>query len=133
MTELISVVLPDSTSKTYDDDDTAMVQHISECIIKKEDVVPIELAEIEIPFKPDIVNCFDIEIERGVLHNHMSGFVLIYNCDSTEPRRKQSDSSSPTNNSSCNSEIVASSTNSQGSQAMSDDDSVTSGSSDSDL
>ena len=32
----------------------------------------------------------DIEIERGVLHNHMSGFVLISNCDSTEPSRKQS-------------------------------------------
>ena len=32
----------------------------------------------------------DIEIERGVLHNHMSGFILIYNCDSTEPSRKQS-------------------------------------------
>lgn len=125
MTESIFVVLPDSTSKTYDEDDTA-----KECIIKKEAVVPIELAEIEIPFKPDIVDCFDIEIERGVLYNHMSGFVLISNCDSTELSRKQSNSSSPSYNSSCNSEIVASSTNSQGSEAILDDDSVTSGSSD---
>jgi hypothetical protein len=35
MTELISVVLPDSTSKTYDDDDTAKVQHISVIVYKK--------------------------------------------------------------------------------------------------
>lgn len=123
MTESISVVLPDSTSKTYDDDG-----YSKECIIKKEAVVPIELAEIEIPFKPDFVDCFDIE--RGVLHNHMSGFVLISNCGSTESSKTKSDSSSPTYNRSCNSEVVASSTNSQGSEAISDDDSVTSGSSD---
>ncbi|CAC5402316.1 unnamed protein product [Mytilus coruscus] len=44
--------------------------------IKKE-CPDTEVTEITLPFKPTFGDNFDIEIDRGVLLNHMSGFIMI--------------------------------------------------------
>ncbi|VDI83262.1 interferon regulatory factor 2 [Mytilus galloprovincialis] len=60
--------LPDSTSQL---DFNILLDGI------KKERIDTEVTEITLPFKPTLGDNFEIEIDRGVFLNHMSGFIMI--------------------------------------------------------
>lgn len=127
--QTIDTTLPDSTSTTWEHDNLPQddVYRLQERV-KTETLEHIEV--IELPCNVNIPDLNDFEIERGVLPNHMSGFVLILNprVDGlTESSTRESDDNSPNSNLPFTSEIVPSSQRKR-SHDSSDDDTSCSGS-----